>query len=155
MVRTPATRSFPGDLKDTILRVELDLWRPADLGRYFVGRGRHIAEELWEELWEIYMDKRGATSDGDAEFHIGLMRQFEPSFTATVQERGWTLIRCTGGLVTTDHPVAMRIRTKPTADGQQFGIQARSSSRWTGTPLWSSVKIRTQTSRSMAAVRLT
>jgi Protein of unknown function (DUF4238) len=50
------------------------------------------------------------------------MRQFEPSFTATVQERGWTLIRCTGGLVTTDHPVAMRIRTKPTADGQQFGI---------------------------------
>jgi Protein of unknown function (DUF4238) len=63
MVRTPATRSFPGDLKDTILRVELDLWRPADLGRYFVGRGRHIAEELWEELWEIYMDKRGATSD--------------------------------------------------------------------------------------------
>jgi hypothetical protein len=122
MVRTPAMRSFPGDLKDTVLRGELDLWTPADLGRYFAGRGRHIAEGLWEELWDIYMDQRGATPGGDVDFHIGLMRQFEPAFTATVQERGWTLIRCNDGLVTTDHPVATRIRTKPTADGQWFGV---------------------------------
>ncbi len=122
MVRTPAMRSFESDLRDTLLRGEIGLRKPADLGGYFTERGRNIAEEHWEELWEIYVDGRGATTDGDVDFHIGMMRQFEPAFTATVQERGWTLVRCNAGLITTDHPVATRIRTKLTADDQYFGI---------------------------------
>lgn len=122
MVRTPAMRSLDGDLRDMVLRNTIGLRKPADLAGYFAERGRHIAAEHWEELWEIYVDGRGATNDGDAGFHIEVMRQFEPAFTATVQERGWTLIRCNAGLITTDHPVATRMRTKPTADNQLFGI---------------------------------
>jgi hypothetical protein len=123
MVRTPAMRSFPDDLRDTLLRRRAGIWSAAELGRYLEERGRYFGPAELADLWETYTDTRGATTDGDPVLHKGMIRQFEPGFTATVLARGWTFVDCGGrGLVTTDHPVAVRLRTKPDADGQLWGI---------------------------------
>jgi len=122
LVRTPTSRSFEGDLRDIMFRASLGLESAADLGAYLKTRGRTFSLVELEGLWEVYHEQRGATTDGDVGLHLGTMSQFAPNLTETILGRGWSFVYCNRGLVTTDHPVAIRPRTKPDADGQLWGI---------------------------------
>jgi hypothetical protein len=122
LLRTPATRSFEGDVRDIMFRKSLGLESAADLGAYLEARGRTFNHAELDDLWEVYREQRGATVGGDAASHIGMMDQFAPDLTDMVLGRGWTFVHCNSGLVTTDHPVAVRLPTKPDAAGQLWGV---------------------------------
>ena len=122
LLRTPFFRSFGDSMKDVMFRASINISTAADFGRYLEERGKHFPPNEVRHLFDMYHEP-GAIPGGSLAEHIGMIHQFEPRTTATILERGWTFFRNDDhGFITSDHPVATRMRTKPDANADIWGI---------------------------------